>query len=46
VKDRRDQCAKTPTIAASTSDDHQALGRGMAIFDALYRSFESGSSKS
>jgi hypothetical protein len=53
LKEQRYQRAETPTIAAlvegirqSTADDNEALARGMAIFDALFQSFETVAPKS
>ena len=47
LKDRRYDSPETPTIAAlvegvrqAHGDDGEALERGMQIFDALFRSFE------
>lgn len=53
LKEQRYQRAETPTVAAlvegirqSTADDNEALARGMAIFDALFQSFETAAPKS
>jgi hypothetical protein len=53
--DLKEQCYQRPetsTIAAlveavrqSTSDDNEALARGMTIFDALFQSFEAAAAK-